>query len=63
MHIPEPKPLHSRFECPMLIVWSYPDECFEQAIGIALDTRRLDKVDEVCNTAIKTGFEKYVAIF
>jgi len=36
----------------------YRDECFEQAIGIALDTRRLDKVDEVCNTAIKAGFEK-----
>ena len=33
----------------------YRDECFEQAIGVALDTRRIDKVEEVGVTAIQAG--------
>jgi 26S proteasome regulatory subunit N2 len=35
----------------------YKDSCYEQAIGVALDTRRLDKVEEVCTTAILAGRE------
>jgi 26S proteasome regulatory subunit N2 len=35
----------------------YRDGCFEQAIGIALDTRRIDKLDEVCQKAITAGRE------
>ena len=35
----------------------YRDKCFEQAIGIALDTHRIDKVHEVCNIAIENGRE------
>ena len=35
----------------------YKDKCFEQAIGVALDTRRLDKVEEVCSVAIAMGHE------
>ena len=33
----------------------YRDSCFEQAIGIALDTRRIDKLDEVFELAISSG--------
>ena len=33
----------------------YADNCFEQAIGIALDTRRGDKVEETCQLAIQAG--------
>lgn len=33
----------------------YRDLCFEQAIGVSLDTRRIDKVEEVISTAIKSG--------
>lgn len=29
----------------------YADGCFEQALGVALDTYRIDKVDEVCTRA------------
>lgn len=35
----------------------YSDGCFEQAIGVALDTRRIDKVDEVLGVAISSGKE------
>lgn len=35
----------------------YTDGCFEQAMGIALDARRIDKVEEVLNTAIGSGHE------
>jgi 26S proteasome regulatory subunit N2 len=35
----------------------YRDSCFEQAIGIALDTLRLDKVRETCEIGIKSGNE------
>jgi 26S proteasome regulatory subunit N2 len=31
----------------------YTDHCYEQALGVALDTYRIDKVDEVCSQAIK----------
>jgi len=30
----------------------YADRCFEQAMGIALDAHRLDKVEEVCRAAL-----------
>jgi 26S proteasome regulatory subunit N2 len=30
----------------------YNDHCFEQAIGVALDTHRIDKIDEICVKAI-----------
>ena len=30
----------------------YRDNCFEQAIGIALDTRRIDKLEEIFDLAI-----------
>lgn len=36
----------------------YADNCFEQAIGIALDTRRGDKVEETCQLAIQAGNER-----
>jgi 26S proteasome regulatory subunit N2 len=36
----------------------YRDRCFEQAIGVALDTRRIDKVEEVVATALKSGREQ-----
>ena len=36
----------------------YRDHCFEQAIGVALDTRRIDKVEEVVMTALKAGKEQ-----
>lgn len=36
----------------------YRDRCFEQAIGVALDTRRIDKVEEVVATALKAGREQ-----
>eukprot|EP01038_Epipyxis_sp_PR26KG_P006496 gene6496-8931_t len=36
----------------------YRDNCFEQAIGIALDTKRIDKVAEVCDMAIRVGKEQ-----
>jgi 26S proteasome regulatory subunit N2 len=35
----------------------YRDHCFEQAIGVALDTRRIDKVEEVVATSLKVGKE------
>jgi 26S proteasome regulatory subunit N2 len=35
----------------------YKDNCFEQAIGIALDTRRIDKLEEVCKESITAGNE------
>jgi 26S proteasome regulatory subunit N2 len=31
----------------------YADHCYEQALGVAIDTFRIDKVDEVCVHAIK----------
>lgn len=36
----------------------YRDNCYEQAIGIALDTLRLDKVRETCEVGIKAGNEQ-----
>eukprot|EP00601_Ochromonadales_sp_CCMP2298_P028697 CAMPEP_0173343590 /NCGR_PEP_ID=MMETSP1144-20121109/10876_1 /TAXON_ID=483371 /ORGANISM="non described non described, Strain CCMP2298" /LENGTH=860 /DNA_ID=CAMNT_0014290369 /DNA_START=144 /DNA_END=2722 /DNA_ORIENTATION=+ len=35
----------------------YRDHCYEQAIGVSLDTRRIDKVEEVVATAVKSGRE------
>jgi len=35
----------------------YRDKCFEQAVGVALDTHRIDKVHEVCIKAIESGRE------
>eukprot|EP01031_Cornospumella_fuschlensis_P029294 gene29294-35366_t len=35
----------------------YADQCFEQALGVALDTHRIDKVDEVVSMALKAGKE------
>ncbi len=35
----------------------YVDHCFEQALGVALDTHRLDKVEEVIATAVKCNKE------
>ena len=35
----------------------YRDSCFEQAVGIALDTHRLDKLREICQIAISRGHE------
>ena len=33
----------------------YCDGCYEQAIGIALDTLRIDKVEETCSKAIRSS--------
>jgi len=33
----------------------YRDHCYEQAIGIALDTKRIDKVEEVVSNAVSAG--------
>lgn len=35
----------------------YRDSCFEQAVGIALDTRRIDKFTEICDKALSVGYE------
>jgi 26S proteasome regulatory subunit N2 len=35
----------------------YRDGCYEQAMGVALDTRRLDKVQEVCNKSLEASHE------
>lgn len=35
----------------------YNDGCFEQAVGVALDTRRIDKLEEVCSEAISANKE------
>lgn len=35
----------------------YADGCFEQALGVALDTHRLDKVEEAVQRAIAAGAE------
>ncbi len=35
----------------------YADRCFEQAIGVALDTRRIDKLEEACREAISANRE------
>ncbi len=35
----------------------YNDGCYEQAIGIALDTRRIDKLEECCRKAIAADKE------
>jgi 26S proteasome regulatory subunit N2 len=35
----------------------YRDHCYEQALGVALDTHRLDKVEEVIKQAIHTNYE------
>ena len=39
----------------------YRDHCYEQAIGIALDTLRIDKVEEVCRTAIAARRESILS--
>ena len=39
----------------------YRDGCFEQATGIALDTRRLDKLSEICENAIACGKDSVLA--
>lgn len=36
----------------------YRDNCYEQALGVALDTRRIDKVEEVITKAIASGHER-----
>jgi 26S proteasome regulatory subunit N2 len=33
----------------------YTDHCYEQALGVALDTKRIDKVEEVISQAIRFG--------
>lgn len=35
----------------------YHDNCYDQAMGIALDTRRIDKVEEVLVESLKNGYE------
>eukprot|EP00605_Chrysophyceae_sp_TOSAG23-4_P000949 GSChrysophyteH1.ASY1.ANO1.1049.1 assembled CDS len=35
----------------------YTDGCFKQAVGIALDTRRIDKLEEACREAIAANKE------
>ena len=35
----------------------YRDQCYEQAMGVALDTRRLDKVQEVCSKSLENSHE------
>jgi 26S proteasome regulatory subunit N2 len=40
-----------------MFVRCYDDSCYEQAVGIALDTRRIDKIDEVCSKSIAAGKE------
>lgn len=40
-----------------LFLRCYGDGCYEQAIGVALDTRRIDKLEEVCQKGIDAGKE------
>ncbi|RYY83136.1 hypothetical protein EON63_11930 [archaeon] len=40
-----------------MFVRCYADQCFEQALGVALDTHRIDKVAEVVSMALKAGKE------
>lgn len=40
-----------------MFVRCYKHGCYEQAIGVALDTHRIDKLEEVCKTAIEAGQE------
>lgn len=35
----------------------YRDGCYEQAMGVALDTRRIDKVREVCDNSLAASHE------
>lgn len=35
----------------------YRDGCYEQAMGVALDTRRIDKVREVCSKSLQANHE------
>jgi 26S proteasome regulatory subunit N2 len=39
----------------------YRHKCFDQAIGIALDTRKIDKVEEVCQIALNQGFDNVLS--
>lgn len=45
----------------MMFQRCYRDFCFDQAMGIALDTRRLDKVEEIINVALKYGKESILS--
>ena len=55
----EPRQIDARMEViiEQMFQRCYNDSCFEQAIGVALDTRRLDKLKETCLHAIGAGKE------
>ena len=55
----EPRPIDPRMEViiEQMFQRCYNDSCFEQAVGVALDTRRLDKLKETCLHAISAGKE------
>lgn len=55
----EPRSIDPRMEIiiEQMFQRCYNDYCFEQAVGIALDTRRLDKLKETCMHAISAGKE------
>jgi len=55
----EARPIDPRMEViiEQMFQRCYNDSCFEQAVGVALDTRRLDKLKETCLHAISAGKE------
>jgi len=55
----EPRKIDPRMEIiiEQMFQRCYNDSCFEQAVGVALDTRRLDKLRETCMHAISAGKE------
>ena len=55
----EPRKIDPRMEIiiEQMFERCYNDMCFEQAVGIALDTRRLEKLHETCMRAINAGKE------
>ena len=57
------KPIDSRIEniLEQMFQRCYNDNCYEQAIGIALDTRRLDKVEETISYALNSKYEKILS--
>lgn len=58
---PDPRMEHMERIVEQMFLRCYRDGCYEQAIGIALDTLRVDKVEEVCRTAIAASKEGILA--
>lgn len=58
-HDPTADPIDPRMEniVEQMFQRCYRDDCFEQAMGVAIDTRRLDKIEEVCTLALAANKE------